>query len=175
MGGMQGPRAPDDVRVFFTTWIDSNNNGDWDSVAQLLHPDVVLVDPMTPQPARGRAAGVARARAQYAPFPDGRIETIGSAFVSLDEPELSYRWRFVGTHLRPVRPPGFAATGRRVAIEGTSVLRFRDHLVVDVRVFFDATDAARQMLAAPRAGSPLERVVVLSQRLRAKTRRRVGR
>lgn len=175
MGGQQGSHAPDDVRAFFTSWIDSNNNGDWDSVAQLLHPDVVLSDPMAPQPARGRAAAVRRARAQYEPFPDGRIEMIGSAFVSLDEPELAYRWRFVGTHLRPVHPPGFAATGRRIGIEGTSVLRFRNHLVVDIRLFFDATDAARQLLAAPRAGSPLERIVVLAQRLRAKTSRRVQR
>jgi len=118
---------------------------------------------------------VLRVRAQYDPFPDGRIEMIGGAFVSLDEPELAYRWRFVGTHLRPVRPPGFAATGRRIGIERTSVLRFRNHLVVDICLFFDATDAARQLLAAPRAGSPLERIVVLAQRLRAKTRRLVGR
>jgi ketosteroid isomerase-like protein len=119
MGDMQAPRSPEDVRAFFTAWIESNNGGDWDRVAQLVHPHVVLLDPMTPEPARGRAATVLRAKAQYEPFPDGRVEMIGDAFVSLAGDELAYRWRFVGTHLRPVHPPGFAPTGRRVGIEGT--------------------------------------------------------
>lgn len=117
MGGLQGPPAPDDVRAFFTTWIDSNNNGDWDSVVQLLHPDVVLSDPMTPQAARGRAAAVLRVRAQYDPFPDGRIEMIGGAFVSLDEPELAYRWRLsvriCGRCVRRDSPPPDGGSGSR--------------------------------------------------------------
>ncbi len=100
------------------------------------------------------------------------MEMLGDPFVSLEEPELSYRWRFVGTHLRAIDPPGFAPTGQRVEIEGVSVLRFRDQLVVEVRLFFDATDAARQLLAAPPVGSPIERVVVLAQRTRARSSRR---
>lgn len=172
MPDTQVPRTPDDVRTFFSGWIERANAGDWDGFAELLHPDIVLDDPMSPEPAHGKAAAVVRARAQYEPFPDGRIAMIGGPFTSLDEPELAYRWRFVGTHLRRIEPPGFAPTGRRVEIEGTSVLRFRDRRAAHVRLFFDATDAARQLLAAPQVGSPIERVVVLSQRLRAKASRR---
>ena len=168
----QAPRAPEDVRKFFGDWLDRADAGDWDGFARLLHPDVVLTDPMMPEPARGRAEALERARGQYEPFPDGRMEMLGDPFVSLEEPELSYRWRFVGTHLRAIDPPGFAPTGQRVEIEGVSVLRFRDQLVVEVRLFFDATDAARQLLAAPPIGSPIERVVVLAQRTRARSSRR---
>lgn len=121
------PGSPEDTRAFFLAWIGHGNAGDWDRFVRLMHPDIVLADPMMLDPARGR------------------------------EQELD----------RAVDPPGFAPTGRRVEIEGCSVLRFRDRQVVDVRLFFDTTDAARQLLAAPAAGSPLERVAVLAQRPRA--------
>lgn len=163
---------PNDVRAFFTAWIGHGNAGEWDRFVTMMHPDIVLADPMMVEPARGRAQAFNRAKAQYAPFPDGRLEMLGDPFVSLEEPELAYRWRFVGTHLGAIDPPGFAPTGRRVEIEGTSVLRFRDQQVVDVRLFFDATEAARQLLAAPSADSPLEHIAVLAQRLRARWSRR---
>lgn len=161
------PGLPDDARAFFTAWIGHSNAGEWDRFVTMMHPDIALTDPMMVEPARGREQALVRAKAQYTPFPDGRLEMIGDPFVSLGEPELAYRWRFLGTHLHRIDPPGFAPTGRRVEIEGTSVLRFRDQQVVDVRLFFDATDAARQLLAAPSAGSRLEQVAVLAQRLRA--------
>lgn len=168
----QAPQSPDEVRTFFGDWIDSANAGRWERFARLLHPDVVLDDPMTPDPARGRHEVLLRARAQYEPFPDGRIDMVGAPFVSLDQPELSYRWRFVGTHLGRVDPPGFAPTGEQVVVEGASVLHFRDGLVDQVRLFFDTTDIARQLLAAPAAGSPIERVMALAQRIRVRLRRR---
>lgn len=166
------PGLPDDARGFFTAWTGHANAGEWDRFATMMHPDIVLTDPMMVEAARGCEPVLDRVKAQYTPFPDGRMEMIGDPFVSLEEPELAYRWRFLGTHLRAIDPPGFAPTGRRVEIEGTSVLRFRDQQVVDVRLFFDATDAARQLLAAPSAGSPLEQVAVLAQRLRALWSRR---
>lgn len=166
------PRSPEAVRRFFGDWMDSANAGDWDRFGQLMHPDIVLVDPMTPEPARGHVDAVSRARAQYEPFPDGRIDMVGAPFVSLDAPELAYRWRFVGTHLRPIDPPGFAPTGQRVVVEGASVLHFEDGRVDHARLFFDTTDVARQLLAAPPAGSPLESVMALTQRVRVRLRGR---
>ncbi len=166
------PQSPEEVRAFFGDWIDHANAGRWEQFGRLLHPDIVLEDPMTSEAARGHDQALSRARAQYEPFPDGRVEMVGAPFVPLDEPELSYRWRFVGTHLRRIDPPGFAPTGRQVVVEGMSVLHFLHGQVDRVRLFFDTTDVARQLLAAPPAGSPLERVIVLSQRLRVRLRRR---
>ena len=165
-------QSPDVVRAFFRDWIDHANAGRWEQFGQLMHPDIVLEDPMTPQPARGRHEALPRAQAQYEPFPDGRIEMVGAPFASLDGQELAYRWRFAGIHLRPIDPPGFAPTGQQVVVEGTSVLHFRDGQVDHVRLFFDTTDVARQLLAAPPAGSPLERVIALAQRARVRLRRR---
>ena len=166
------PRSPDDVRSFLRDWIHLANAGQWQRFGALLHPAIVLDDPMMSEPAQGREQALLRAQAQYEPFPDGRIEMVGAPLVSVDAPELAYRWRFVGTHLRPIDPPGFAPTGLPLMIEGTSVLHFQDGRVDHVRLFFDTTDVARQLLAAPPAGSPLERVIALSQRVRVRLRRR---
>lgn len=172
MTAAHAPRSPGDVRSFFAVWTESANAGDWSAFDELLHPDVVVHDPMDPAPARGRVEALARVRQQYEPFPDGRIDVVGEPFASVDGSELAYRWRFTGTHLNAIDPPGFAPTGERVTLDGASVLRFRDRTVIAATLFFDTTDVARQVLAAPPAGSPLERGIVLSQRLRARMRRR---
>jgi predicted ester cyclase len=171
----QVPGTPDEVRGFFTRWLDHSNAGDWDAVAAMMHPDIVLTDPMMAEPARGRDAALARARGQYEPFPDGHVVMIGEPFAAVEGPELAYRWRFSGTHLRRIDPPGFAPTGLPVVVEGTSVLRFEGHRVVAASLFFDTTEVARQLLAAPLAGGRLERTVALGQRLRVGVRRRRGR
>lgn len=164
------PETPDEVRNFFAAWTESANEGNWQVFGDLMHPDIVLDDPMSPEPARGVRAALARAAQQYAPFPDGRTDIVGDPFTAVDRPELAYRWRFTGTHLRPIDPPGFAPTGERVRIEGASVLRFRDGKVVAATLFFDTTEVARQVLAAPPRGSRLERAAAVAQRGRVRLR-----
>jgi hypothetical protein len=107
------PRTDEEVRGFLTRWVGGANAGDWDAVAALMDVDIVYADPMAPTPARGRTAAITRAQQQYAPFPDGLVTMVGAPFVSLDEPEIAYHWRFRGTHLHRVDPPGFAPTGHR--------------------------------------------------------------
>lgn len=170
--GVRAPRTDTEVRVFFHGWLDGSNAGDWATVAALMHPEIALWDPMMAAPARGRGDALERVKAQYAPFPDAQVEMLGDPFVSLGEPELAYRWRFTGTHLGPIDPPGFAPTGLPVESEGVSVLRFEGALVREATLFLDAAGFARQILAAPPAGSPLERGMVISQRLRAAIRRK---
>jgi hypothetical protein len=165
------PRSPADVRAFFERWVGHSNRGEWDEVAAMMDDDIVLSDPMIPAPAAGKAAALERARGQYEPFPDGEVVMVGDPFVALDVPELAYRWRFTGTQLRPVDPPGFAPSRRRVVVDGSSVLRFRDGKVVAVALFFDSTTVARQLLAAPRAGGRMESVLALGQRMRVRVSR----
>jgi hypothetical protein len=168
----------DEVETFFDAWVGHSNAGRWDDVASMMHPDIAYADPMSAEPARGRAAAVSRARQQYAPFPDGVVELVGAPFVATTGGELAYRWRFGGTHERPVVPPGFAPTGLRVTVEGASVLRLADGLVTAATLYFDATDVARQLLAAPPAGSRLELIIAAGQRVRVRVRdvrRRSGR
>lgn len=162
----------DDVREFFARWIGCSNARDWDAVDAMITDDAELRDPMVAAPVRGREAFLERARAQYEPFPDGEVHLVGDPFVAVDGREVAYLWRFTGTHLRPVRPPGFAPTGRQVAIDGTSVLRLVDGRVASVQLVFDTTDVARQLLAAPPAGSRLEVAIAAAQRIRARSARR---
>lgn len=167
-----------EVETFFAAWVGHSNAGRWDDVASMMHPAIAYADPMSAEPARGRAAAVARAQQQFAPFPDGVVELVGAPFVATSGSELAYRWRFSGTHERPVVPPGFAPTGLRVTVEGASVLQLVDGLVIAATLYFDATDVARQLLAAPPAGSPLEHVIAGAQRIRVRVRdvrRRGGR
>ncbi len=165
------PRSAPETRSFFERWVGSSNDGEWDELATMMHDEIVLTDPMMPEPAEGKPAALRRARGQYGPFPDGAVTMIGDPFVALDEPEVAYRWRFNGTHLRAVTPPGFAPTGRPVEVHGSSVLRFRDGQVVAAVLFFDTTSVARQLLAAPPAGGRMESAIAASQRLRVRVQR----
>lgn len=165
------PRSAPETRTFFDRWIGSSNRGKWGELGTMMHDEVVLTDPMMPEPAVGKVAALERARGQYEPFPDGVVTMLGDPFVALDQPELAYRWRFTGTHLRPVQPPGFAPSGRAVEVHGSSVLRFRHGQVIAVDLYFDTTSVARQLLAAPLAGSPMESVIAFGQRLRVRVHR----
>ena len=156
---------------FFREWTGAGNRGDWPAFEAMLHEDVTLVDPLDPEPAVGRTAVLARAKAQYAPFPDGRVDVVGVPFATADRSALGYRWRFVGTHERPIQPPGFAPTGVRLCLEGMSYLHVERGRVRSVRLYFDTTEVARQIGAAPPRGGRLERLAVTAQRLRARRRR----
>jgi hypothetical protein len=109
---------------------------------------------------------------QYGPFTDGGIKLVRTPLVPLDGLEFAYWWHLVGTHLCPIDAPGFAHTGQQMVVEETSVLHSRDGRVDHVRLFSDTTHLARPLLAAPPSGSPLERVIALSQRARVRLRRR---
>ena len=74
--------------------------------------------------------------------------------------------------MRPIDPPGFAATGTRVSIDGVSVLGLADDWSVrHVHLFFDSTEVARQIGAAPRPGSVAEHAAVAVQRVTVRARR----
>lgn len=161
----------DDADRFLLAWVDASNAGHWREVEALLHDDVVLHDPMAAEPAHGIRDVVDRVRAQYDPFPDGRLDVVAPAMTRGDDPTFAYGWRFCGTHDRPIRPPGFVATGRRVTLDGVSLITLDAGRARNVRLFFDATAVARQIGAAPPPGAPLERAVVLTQRLRTRLRR----
>jgi hypothetical protein len=74
-----------------------------------------------------------------------------------------------------LRPPGFAATHQRVETEGVAIIELRGRLVSRCRQFYDTTQVARQLGAAPRRGSPLERLGVLAQRLSVALKARLRR
>lgn len=87
------------------------------------------------------------------------------------DPEGAVRFLFRGRHTGRIDPPGFAPTGRPVNVEGVSILRLVDRQAGQRRALVDSTGVARQIDAAPAAGSRGERAVALLQRARARAGR----
>ena len=73
-------------------------------------------------------------------FPDGRY-TIDDVIAEGDK--VAYRFAFEGTHKGAFL--GMAATGKRVAFEGITIVRIADGKVVEHWGYFDLMAAAQQV------------------------------
>ena len=71
-----------------------------------------------------------------------------------------------------IDPPGFAATGKRIDIDGIDVWDFADGRLERYRAYYDMATLARQIGAMPTPGSAGERVGVMLQRAQARFARR---
>jgi hypothetical protein len=70
-----------------------------------------------------------------------------------------------------MEPPGFAPTGRRLEFETAEFSHFQGELLARHTVVLDMLSLARQIGAAPKAGTTAERVGVWLQRLAARRSR----
>ena len=77
-----------------------------------------------------------------------------------------------GTNTGPIDPPGFAATGRAMLVDGVDHWWFHDGLVHRYRADYDLNGLLRQLGIVPEPGSRGERAMVLMQRAGARVRRR---
>jgi steroid delta-isomerase-like uncharacterized protein len=151
------------------------NAHDLERVADVFAEDAVLVDPGAPEAElRGRAAIRSYFGGWLRAFPDVRMRQ-EVLFRPLEGDEFASRWRISGTMRNALDPPGFAATNRRVETEGVAVIELRDGLVTRCRQFYDTTEVARQLGAAPPRGSRFERLGVSAQRVVVGIRRRARR
>jgi steroid delta-isomerase-like uncharacterized protein len=176
MTGPDTSEGPDDavLRSVAQAFEDAMNQHDARRVAEVFTEDAVMEDPSAPEGAyRGRAAIRAYFEAWMHAFPDVEMRQ-EVLFKALDGREYASRWRVGGTMERELRPPGFAPTHRRVENVGVAVIELEGTLISRCRQFYDATDVARQLGAAPPRGSALERAGVFGQRLvvAARARRR---
>jgi steroid delta-isomerase-like uncharacterized protein len=151
------------------------NQHDAQRVAEVFTEDAVMEDPGAPEPVlQGRAAIRDYFAAWLRAFPDAEMQQ-EVLLRPLEGEEYATRWRITGTMEHDLRPPGFAATHRRVETEGVAIIELRGRLVSSCRQFYDTTQVARQLGAAPPRGSRLERLGVLGQRLSVRARARMGR
>jgi hypothetical protein len=72
----------------------------------------------------------------------------------------------------PLEPLGFAAARERVETEGVAVIELRDGLVSRCRQFYDTTEVARQLGAAPPRGSRVEKLGAPMQRISVMVKQR---
>jgi len=122
------------------------NARDLDGFVALLAEDVEWYDPaMSEPPARGRAAVKEFARAVLEAFPDFKYEIQPPICSASDGSRCAILWRISATHLRPLRPLGYAPTGRKASIEGIDVLDVRGGKVTRIFTAFDLLPAAEQL------------------------------
>jgi steroid delta-isomerase-like uncharacterized protein len=164
-----------DLDAFCARYLASWNDQDTAAIAGLVTEDIVWEDPALPEPARGVAAVQDFMRASWVAFPDLRFDATDSPHLTTDGEHVAWRWRMRGTMRGPIEPPGFAPTGRPMAIEGVDLWTMRDGRIARYRAFWDLNDLARQLAIAPAPGSGAEKAMVALQRLQAPVlRRRAG-
>jgi len=161
----------DFVEDFGRQWADAWERRDGKALGELCTEDIEFFDPAIGT-VHGRAAvaewvdGCARA------FPDYRFEETERPYISPDEPKVIFPWRMVATNTGPIDPPGFAATGRSIVIDGVDHWWFRDGLVARYRADYDSMGVSRQLGLMPERGSKMEKRMAALQRLGSRLRRK---
>lgn len=164
--------AEPNLRAFANRYLGAWNSGDADAIAELITTDVVWADPALPEPARGVAAVQEFMRASLSTFPDLRFCEPDPPVLSQTGDAISWAWTMSGTMKGAADPPGFAATGRRMSVDGVDVWHMRDGRIARYRAYYDMSDVARQLGLAPPRGGAAEHAAVALQRVQARLRRR---
>lgn len=122
--------------------IEAVIRGDWDGVRRAYAEDGILVDPLLPDPVRGKEAIVELYRSCREQEPDmqGKITTV----VAQGDGAV-VEWRSWGTVAKPF--PGMPAStvGKRVEIPEVNIFKLRDGLIVSNTVYADTGAIARQL------------------------------
>lgn len=142
------------------------NEHDTTDLGELVTDDVVWTDPMLVGPARGIEEVRRFMESCWRSMPDLHFDITGPRCFADDAPVLMVPWKMTGTHMGRFDPPGFAATGRRVDVDGIDVYTFRGHKIAHYAAYYDNTAVARQLGFLPASGSWGERTFVAMHRLR---------
>jgi steroid delta-isomerase-like uncharacterized protein len=163
--------APE-LRSFVDRYTEAWNSCDTATMAELLTDDIVWTDPALPEPARGIAEVQEFMRVSFRAFPDLRFSEPDPPASAVNGNVVLWAWHMEGTHQGVIDPPGFAPTGRAVALDGVDHWTMRDGRIARYRAFYDMNDLARQLGIVPAAGTPGERAMVALQRFQTRFRRR---
>ena len=155
---------------FSHRWMKAWNNHDGEALAQLVTEDVEFFDPAIGT-VHGRPPVSEWVRIADRAFPDFRFEEPEPAYASRDRMKAIAPWRMIATNTGPIDPPGFAATGKPIVLDGVDHWWFRDGLVERYRADYDSTGLMRQLGLVPAAGSRAEKAMVALQRAGSKLRR----
>jgi steroid delta-isomerase-like uncharacterized protein len=159
------------AREFAERYVAAWNSHDAEQIDPLVTPDVVWLDPGLTEPARGVHEVKDFMRRAWVAFPDLRLSS-GPLWVEPHGDSITWAWRMEGTHRGTIDPPGFAATGKRIDLDGIDVWDFAGGRLERYRAYYDMATLARQIGAMPTPGSAGERVGVVLQRAQARFARR---
>ena len=163
--------APE-LREFAQRYVAAWNGCDTAAMAELITEDIVWADPALPEPARGIPAVQEFMRASFLAFPDLRFGEPDPPAMAADGDLVMWAWYMEGTQHGTIDPPGFAATGRRMRVDGIDQWTMRDGRIARYRAFYDMNDLARQLGIVPEPGTRAERGMVALQRIQARLGRR---
>jgi steroid delta-isomerase-like uncharacterized protein len=164
--------SDESLQALRTSWDEAWAARDVDRIADHLTEDAVYEDPGLPEVLRGRAAFKEQARNFITALPDIELRQ-HTVFRSVDDAQLgATRWTFAGSFQSTMLPAGFAPTGRRIEVEGMTLVELRGDKIARLRLFYDTTEFARQIGAAPPEGGRMERLGLVFQRLAARRMRR---
>jgi uncharacterized protein (TIGR02246 family) len=156
------------ARQFLARLHGAVNAHDARALAGLCTDDVVWTDPAAPEPLHGRDAVYRFHRdMMFRSIPDVRVELIDGPYLMPDGSRMAVRLRISGTMLGPMTPPGFAATGAPLQFETAEFSELEGGLLARHLVMLDMLALARQIGAAPRAGSVADRANIWFQRFAA--------
>jgi steroid delta-isomerase-like uncharacterized protein len=131
--------------------IDAINTHNADAVANMYASDAVAIDPMYPEPLRGRDAIRKDYAAYLRGFPDIRFEIL--TIVEKDERNGAAEMRFSGTHTGPLQAPtgeDVPPTNKRADLKGAVFGRLNDRgEIVEERRYYDAGTLLRQLGLVP--------------------------
>ena len=139
-------------------FLDAWNKHDTDRVMSLCTEDTVWRAPSRPV-FEGKAAARVHLDSLFRAFPDLHFDY--TIHAGGNEPRAATEWHLTATMEGPLDPPGFAATGKPIDIEGACLYEFEDGLISRHDVVYDGLELARQIKALPRS----DRMAVLMQRL----------
>jgi steroid delta-isomerase-like uncharacterized protein len=162
--------APD-LRAFTERYVAAWNGCDTDAMAELITEDIIWSDPAMPEPARGIQAVQDFMRSSFRAFPDLRFGEPDPPVLAVTGDVVLWAWYMEGTHRGAIEPPGFAATGARMHVEGVDQWTMREGRIHRYRAFYDMNDLARPLGLVPAAGSRAERGMVALQRPQARLAR----
>lgn len=163
------------ARHFLERLYAAVNAHDADAVAALCCEDVEWEDPGAPETLLGRAFVHRFHRDILFPaFPDLRIDLVDGPYLSLDGTGCAARLRLSGTMTGPMSPPGFAPTGGSIEFETAEFSHFEGDLLARHAVVLNMLEVARQIGAAPKAGSFGDRIGVWLQHIAAYRARRTA-
>ena len=83
----------------------------------------------------------------------------------------AFWWRGTATNTGRIEPPGLAATGKRIEIEGADFHEYRDGKIARLQIVFDMADMMVQLGVLPAPGSRGEKMVTTLGNLQTRLRR----
>ena len=127
-------------------YVDPYNSGDSAALGDFYAADVVLVDPMTPEPTKGRESVVATGAAFRKAFPDMVWTLTGDPVVG--NGAIAWELHATGTMTGPMPGPAgeIPATGKTFAVDmGIFWTLTPDNLITTEHAYFDATAMLTQL------------------------------